>query len=248
MSDRQRVRVEPGNRRVRVYLNNQCVADTKTPLLVWEKPYYPVYYFPLTDVAAELTATGETLRSSSRGDGIVYTVVVDGAVAEGAAYRHVDSPVEELRAHVAFRWDAMDSWFEEEEQVYVHARNPYTRVDILQSSRHIEVIIDGVKVADSQMPRVLFETGLPARYYLPKTDVRMDLLEESDQQTSCPYKGMASYYHVTVNGQRYDNYTWWYPFPIEESNRIAGLLAFYNEKVDIYVDGELQTRPRTVFS
>jgi uncharacterized protein (DUF427 family) len=248
MSDKRRVQVELGNRRVRVYLGSHLVADTRSPLLVWEKPYYPVYYFPLVDVAADLVPTGETVRSPSRGDGTIYTVAIEGSEAEGAAYRHVDSPVDELRDHVAFRWDTMGSWFEEEEQVYVHARDPYTRVDILQSSRHIEVVIDGVKVADSRMPRVLFETGLPSRYYLPKTDVRMDLLEESDFHTSCPYKGTASYYHITVDGRRYDNYVWWYPFPTEESNRIAGLVAFYNEKVDVYVDGELETRPRTVFS
>ncbi|MGA9596815.1 MAG: DUF427 domain-containing protein [Acidimicrobiia bacterium] len=248
MSDRERVRVEVGGRRVRVYLAGQLVADTKRPLLVWEKPYYPVYYFPLDDVVAELTPTGERLRSPSRGEGTLLTVSVPGARADGAAYRHVDSPVEEVRGHVAFRWDAMDSWFEEDEEVYIHARNPYTRVDILQSSRHVRVEIDGVTVAETSMPRLLFETSLPTRYYFPKTDVQMDLLEESDLHTGCPYKGTASYYHLVLSGKRYDDLVWWYPFPARESEHIAGYVAFYNEKVDIYVDGELETRPHTVFS
>ncbi len=246
---RQRVRIEPSNKRVRTYLGGEVVADTKAPLLVWEKPYYPVYYFPATDVNLDLlTATGEVTRSPSRGDATLYTVATASGKAESAAYRHLDSPVAELRDYVAFSWEAMDSWFEEDEEVYVHARDPYTRVDILPSSRRIEVVIDDVKVADTTAARFLYETGLPTRYYIPKTDVRMDLLEPTELHTECPYKGVASYYDVVVDGNRHDNIVWWYPFPTEESSRIAGLVSFYNEKLDIYVDGELEERPRTVFS
>jgi uncharacterized protein (DUF427 family) len=234
---------------VRTYLGGELVADTTAPLLVWEKPYYPVYFFPEADVRLDLlTATGETRRSPSRGPATLYTVATTSRKAEGAAYRHIDSPVEELRDHVAFTWGAMDAWFEEDEEVYVHARDPYTRVDILPSSRHIEVMVDGVKVADSHSGRFLYETGLPTRYYLPKTDVRMDLLEATDLHTECPYKGVASYYDVVVNGERRENIVWWYPFPTEESSRVAGLVSFYNEKVDIYVDGKQLERPKTMFS
>ncbi len=246
---RLRVRMETSGKRVRAYLGGELVADTVKPLLVWEKPYYPVYYFPADDVRGDLlTATGETQRSPSRGDATLYTVATAAKKAEGAAYRHLDSPVEELRDHVAFTWSAMDAWFEEDEEVYVHARDPYTRVDILPSSRHIEVVIDGVKVADSQHGRFLYETGLPTRYYLPKTDVRMDLLEPTALHSECPYKGVASYYDVVVDGTRHENVVWWYPFPTAESSRIAGYVSFYNEKVDIYVDGELEERPKTMFS
>ena len=247
MKDRKRVRTEAGSKRIRAYLGGELVADTTSPLLVWEKPYYPVYYFPASDVRAELTATGETRRSPSRGEATVYTISTDSAKAESAAYRHIDSPVEELRDLVAFDWDAIDAWFEEDEEVYVHARDPFTRIDILPSSRHIEVVVDGVKIADSHAPRLLFETGLPTRYYLPKTDVRMDLLEPTELHTDCPYKGKASYYDVVLAGTRRENIVWWYPYPVAESHRIAGLVSFYNEKVDIYVDGELQDRPRTPF-
>lgn len=246
---RRRVRIEPSQRRIRTYLGGELVADTTSPLLVWEKPYYPVYYFPESDVKVDLlTATGETKRSPSRGDATLFTVATSGTKAEGAAYRHLDSPVEELRDHIAFDWGAMDAWFEEDEEVYVHARDPYTRVDILHSSRHIEVVIDGVKVADSYAPRLLFETGMPVRYYLPKTDVRMDLLEPTELHTECPYKGTASYYDVVIEGNRHENVVWWYPFAAEESHRVAGLVSFYNEKLDIYVDGELEERPKSVFS
>lgn len=249
MGDRRRVRVESSDRRVRTYLGGEIVADSTAPLLVWEKPYYPVYYFPEADVRLDfLTATGGTKRSPSRGDATLYTVATTAKKAEAAAYRHLDSPVEELRDHVAFTWDAMDAWFEENEEVYVHARDPYTRVDILPSSRHIEVVVAGTKVADSRSGRFLYETGLPTRYYLPKTDVRMDLLESTDLHTECPYKGVASYYDVVIDGQRHENVVWWYPFPAEESARVAGHVSFYNEKLDIYLDGELLERPKTVFS
>jgi uncharacterized protein (DUF427 family) len=248
-TQKRRVRLEPGSKRIRTYLGGELVADTTSPLLVWEKPYYPVYYFPAADVRLDLlTATGETTRSPSRGDATHFTVATTAAKAEGAAYRHLDSSVAELRDHVAFKWEAMDSWFEEDEEVYVHARDPHTRVDILPSSRHIEVVIDGVKVADSRSGRFLYETGLPTRYYLPKTDVRMDLLVPTELRTECPYKGVASYYDVVINGKRHENVVWWYPFPAQESSRIAGYVAFYNEKLDIYVDGELQERPKTMFS
>ena len=246
---RRRVRFEQGGKRIRTYLGGELVADTTSPLLVWEKPYYPVYYFPESDVRLDLlTPTGETRRSPSRGEATLYTVATAAGKAEGAAYRHLDSPVEELRDYVAFSWEAMGSWFEEDEEVYVHARDPHTRVDVLASSRHVEVVIDGVKVADSRSGRFLYETGLPTRYYLPKTDVRMDLLEPTDLHTECPYKGVASYYDVLVGGTRHANVVWWYPFPAQESSDIAGLVSFYNEKVDIYIDGELESRPRTMFS
>lgn len=248
MTNRKRIRTEPGNKRVRVYLGGRVVADTTQPLLVWEKPYYPVYYFPVQDVAADLTESGPGRRSPSRGDAIVYHVTIGDNVAEGAAYRHLDSPIEEIRDHVAFDWASMDSWFEEDEEVFVHARNPYTRVDILPSSRRIEVVVDGVTVADSRASRMLFETGLPVRYYIPKTDVRMDLLEATDLHTSCPYKGTASYYDVVIDGNRHESIVWWYPQTTAESQRIAGLVAFYNERLDILVDGEKLERPHTMFS
>jgi uncharacterized protein (DUF427 family) len=142
----------------------------------------------------------------------------------------------------------MDEWLEEDEPVYVHPRDPYTRVDILASSRHVRVVVDGETVADSRQPRILFETGLPPRFYLPLTDVRMDLLTPSHTETHCPYKGTATYWHLDVNGHHYDDFVWIYRTPLPESQKIAGLAAFYNEKVDLYIDGELQGGPRTTSS
>ncbi len=141
----------------------------------------------------------------------------------------------------------MSEWFEEDEPVYTHPRNPYTRVDILASSRHVRVELDGVTLADSHSPKILFETGLPPRYYLPMTDLRMDLLTPSATQTHCPYKGTATYWSVTVGDKSYDDYVWIYRTPLPESQKVAGLACFYNEKVDLYVNGVLQERPRTHF-
>jgi uncharacterized protein (DUF427 family) len=142
----------------------------------------------------------------------------------------------------------MDHWFEEDEEVFVHARDPYIRIDIVRSSRRVRVEIDGVTVADTTSGCFLFETGLPTRYYFPKTDLRFDLLTPTSRQTSCPYKGVARYWSVEVDGKRHEDIVWGYDHPLPESQKIAGLVSFYNERVDIYVDDVLQERPRTKFS
>lgn len=248
-ADRGLVRTEPGRKRVRAYLGGIPVADTVAPLLVWEAPYFPTYYFPVEDVRMDLfTADGSVRHSPSRGDGSVFSVRAGARVAVGAAVRYQDSPLAAISGHVRLDWDAMDSWFEEDEEVYVHPRDPHTRVDVLASSRRVRVEIDGVTVADSSSPRMLFETGLPVRYYLPKTSVRMDLLERSDTVSRCPYKGTAEYWSVRSGDVVHKDVVWGYPTPLPESRQIAGLVCFYNEKVDIYLDGVRQERPKTKFA
>ena len=242
------MKIEQGAKRVRTYLAGELVADTRTPFLVWEWPYYPTYYFPTGDVLAELVPAGRAEHSPSRGEGQVYHVKVAGADADGAALRYLDSPIEALRDLVRLDWNSMTEWFEEDEPVYVHPRDPYTRVDILASARHVQVEIDGVTVADSRQPRILFETGLPPRYYLPLTDLRMDLLRPTDTRTHCPYKGTASYWSVDTGLAVHTDVVWIYRTPLPESQKVAGLACFYNEKVDIVLDGERPERPRTHFS
>jgi uncharacterized protein (DUF427 family) len=242
------VRVEPGSKRVRAFVQGLEVVDTLRPLLVWEFPYYPTYYVPFADVRAELVPTGEVHHSPSRGDGVAFDVTVGSATAKGAAQRFPESPLVELRDHVRLDFEAMDEWFEEDEPIYVHPRDPYKRVDILASSRRVVVEVDGQIVADSSQPRILFETGLPARYYVPLTDVRMDLLRPSSTQTHCPYKGTATYWSLLVDGTEHEDLVWIYRSPLPESQKVAGLACFYNEKVDISLDGVRQERPRTHFS
>jgi uncharacterized protein (DUF427 family) len=245
---RRRVRIEPGRKRVRAFLGGEAVADTTRPMLVWEVPYYPMYYFPVEDVRMELLeADGGVARSPSRGDGATFTVRAGDRRVPRAALRYEGSAIEELRDLIRFDWDAMDGWFEEDEEVFTHPRDPYTRVDILPSSRHLRVEVDGVTVAESASPRLLFETGLPVRFYLPKTHVRLDMLTLSDTVTHCPYKGRAAHWSVRVGDRLHADLAWSYGTPLPESQRIAGLIAFYDEKVDVYVDGVRQERPSTKF-
>jgi uncharacterized protein (DUF427 family) len=142
----------------------------------------------------------------------------------------------------------MDAWFEEDEQVFTHPRDPYTRVDVLRSSRHVRIEVDGTTVAASGSPTLLFETGLPVRYYLPRPHVRMELLTPRDTVSHCPYKGQAEYWSVRSGQRVYDDLAWSYRSPFPESQKIAGLIAFFDERVDVVVDGVRQERPRTKFS
>ena len=237
---RGRVRVEHGAKRVRAYLGGELVADTTHPLLVWEKPYYPTYYFPAADVRAELRADGGVAHSPSRGDGITFSVRAGDSETAGAAIRYEDSPFEELRDAIRLDWAAMDAWFEEDEQVFTHPRDPYTRVDILPSSRHVRIEVDGVTIAETSKPTLLFETNLPVRYYLPKTHVRMDLLTPTESTSHCPYKGDAEYWSLALGDSAEPDMAWSYRTPLPESQKIAGLISFYPEKVELYVDGVKQ--------
>jgi uncharacterized protein (DUF427 family) len=238
---RGRVRVEHGQKRVRAYLGGELVADTTAPLLVWEKPYYPTYYFPFGDVRTELLEPdGGVSHSPSRGDGHTFTLRAGGKQAPAAALRYETSPFEELREAIRLEWSAMDTWFEEDEEVFTHPRSPYTRVDILPSSRHVRVEVGGVVVAETSQPLLLFETGLPTRYYVPRPHVRMDLLRRSDAGTHCPYKGRAAYWSVAVAGDVRADAVWSYQTPLPESERIAGLMCFYPDRVDLFVDGVRQ--------
>jgi uncharacterized protein (DUF427 family) len=216
---------------------------------VWEVPYYPTYYFPAGDVRTELLEREDAIsHSPSRGDGRSFTISAAGRRVPAAALRYESSPIAELRELIRLEWDAIDAWFEEDEEVFTHARDPHTRVDVLASSRHVRIQVEGVTVAESMSPRLLFETGLPVRYYVPKTHVRMDLLERSETVTHCPYKGQAETWSVRAGERLHEDLAWSYPAPLPESQKIAGLIAFYNEKVDIWVDGVQQERPSTKFS
>jgi uncharacterized protein (DUF427 family) len=237
---RGRVRVEQGAKRIRAYLGGELVADTTRPLLVWEKPYYPTYYFPADDVRTDLlTPDGGVAHSPSRGHAKIYSVQAAGQQRTGAALHYEQSPFDQLRDTIRLDWNAIGAWFEEDEEVFTHARDPYTRVDILPSSRHLRIEVDGVTVAESTKPSFLFETGLSVRYYLPKTDVRMDLLAPTETTSHCPYKGQAEYWSATIGESVHPDVAWSYRTPLPESQKIAGLVCFYPERVDIYVDGQL---------
>jgi uncharacterized protein (DUF427 family) len=243
-----RIKFEPSERWVRVELNGEYVADSRRVLLVWERHHIPRYYFPRADVRQEwLEPTGDGPDDAGK---IYCNVKVGNRVAKRAAWHLADPPAgcAALEDYVAFAWHKLDHWYEEEEEVFVHPRDPYKRVDAIPSSRHVQVVINGETVADTRQPTLLFETDLPTRYYLPREDVRLELLEPAQGTTSCPYKGVASYWSAKIGDELFRNIVWSYPDPIPECPKIKGLLCFYNEKVDIYVDGELQPRPQTPWS
>ncbi len=154
--------------------------------------------------------------------------------------------IDELPDHVCVDWDAVDHWFEEDVEVFVHPRDPYKRIDALASSRHVRVSIDGTVVADTRKPTILYETMLPPRYYIPPTDVRLDLLVRTDTASGCPYKGFAHYWDVVIDGVRHADVAWGYRTPLPESEAIAGLVCFYDERVDIEVDGVPLARPEPI--
>ncbi len=234
---RGRVRVETGTKRVRAYLGGRPAADTTRPLLVWESPHYPTYYLPLADVAADLDPTGATERSPSRGTAEVCDVRLEGATATGAALRYTEPALEALRGRVRLDWQAMEAWFEEDEEVFVHPRDPYVRIDALRSTRHVVATFDGAVLADSHAPVILYETGLPPRHYLPATDVRLDLLTPSATVTHCPYKGSTRYFDLHLDSRVERDLAWSYPTPLPESRPIAGLVCLPAERVDLTVDG-----------
>jgi uncharacterized protein (DUF427 family) len=161
---------------------------------------------------------------------------VDRAVAPDGVIR-VDP---ELPGFLVVRWSAIDMWLEEDEPIFVHPRDPYHRVDVLDSSRHVRLQVGDVVVAESHRPRIVFETGLPPRFYLPPTDIRLDLLKRTPTTTQCPYKGTANYWSVTAGGVTVEDAVWTYEVARPEVAKIAGMMCFYDEKVLSIVDGERQ--------
>jgi uncharacterized protein (DUF427 family) len=242
-------RVEPNPRWIRGRIGDATVVDTTDALLVWEHAHYPQWYIPIGDVAGELRVAGPARATDNRGDAVPVDLVLDdGTIIAGAGRRHPDSPLAELRDRVRFRWDAMDAWFEEEVEVFVHPRSPYTRVDVLTSTRRVVIAIDGTVLADSSRPSILYETGLPPRFYLPPEDVRTDLLVPTGTSTACPYKGTARYWSAVIDGVTHDDVAWGYDDPLPESAGVEGMICFYDERVDVTVDGEPRPRPSTPFA
>jgi uncharacterized protein (DUF427 family) len=241
--------VEPVPRRIRAVLDGQVVVDTTAARYVWEWPNYPQYYVPLADVAPGVLVDEDHVEPSTRGAARRHGLRVGDVSRPEAALVYGEDAIDGLVDTVRFTWAALDSWFEEDEQVFVHPRSPYNRVDAIRSTRTVRVELGGVVLAESSSPVLVFETGLPTRYYLDRTDVRFEHLVPSDTTTACPYKGRTSgYWSVRVGGQTHQDLAWAYDFPTRELQPITGLVAFYNEKVDVIVAGEPLARPVTHFT
>ena len=236
--------VEGSPRRICVRLGTRVIADSqRAQLLVQYGPSgLPTYYLPLGDVDRDTL-----VEEPPDPDGRRRWTVTDGRTrADRAAWTHPDPAgvMATLDGHVTFSWSQLD-WYEEDERVLVHARDPYKRVDTLRSSRRVDVRVSGHLLASSARPLMLLETSLPVRYYLPFADVRTDLFTPSDLITMCPYKGTARYWSVRVGDNLVPDLAWSYPDPIPENPKIRDLVCFFNERVDLTVDGQLQDRPDT---
>lgn len=241
-----RGRVEPAPRRVRGFAGGHLLFDTTAARYVWEVPYYPQYYIPLADVKSELLTDENHAQRVQFGPSKVYSIT--GSSDEKPAVRIFDADGDgPVAGFVRFEWQSVQ-WFEEDEQIVGHPRNPYSRVDALRSHRHVRVELEGTVLADTHSPVLLFETGLPTRYYIDRTDVSFEHLTASDTETLCPYKGTTSgYWSVQLGDDVHPDLAWTYEYPLPAVTAIAGLVAFYNEKLDIAVDGVPLARPNTHF-
>jgi uncharacterized protein (DUF427 family) len=216
------LRFEPYPRWIRAHVGSETAVDSRRAVLVWEPGHVvPVYAFPRDDVRADLVPAG--------------------------AVRAFDGDPE-LADHVTVRWDAADSWYEEDEPVIGHPSDPFKRIDVRRSSRHVTVAIDGTVLADTRAAVLLFETGLPTRYYIPPEDVRRDLLEPSERTSICAYKGEASYWSARIDGELRPDVAWTYREPLRDGRDVRDLICFFNERTDITVDGEPAGRPATFWS
>lgn len=237
----ENIRFEPSPRWVRAIFNNEIIADSKRMLIMVSDRRTPVYYFPISDTRMQVLEEMDGAYDGIAGAARRYNLRVGDRYAEKAAQVWAQ-PKEQfagIEDYIAFKWDAVDTWLEEDEEITVHPRDPYKRVDIRQSSRHVVVTAAGETIAETRRPQLLFETGLPTRYYIPKPDVRLDLLEQSETATECPYKGRAVHYSAVVGGKRIEDIAWSYPLTYPEASQIQGLIAFYPSRVDsIMVDGE----------
>ncbi|GAB1317957.1 hypothetical protein MFIFM68171_08167 [Madurella fahalii] len=223
---------EPTNRRVRALVGGQWLFDTLQAEYVWEHPYFPTFYVPLTAIeAGPGNVTKETYDHGGRWSG---TLSVGDRAIPMTGYDQGT-----LRGLVHLPPSAMDAWFEEDERLLgSHPKDPYKRIDCLPSSREVRIEVDGVVVARSTDNVFLHETGLRTRYYLsPTSIVDWTMLSPSSTTSVCPYKGEASYYHVKVGEKEIKDAIWYYKYPTTESARIQNRLCFYNEKVDVFIDG-----------
>jgi len=264
------LRHEPIDKRIRARLGGATVVDTTRALLVWEpRRVVPQYAVPDEDVAAELRPAGAaTDGTGADGMGVPAmgpAPILDGRPvldpsipfahhsaegepfvvrgpdgAEAAAFRLAEG----LDGYVVLDFDGFDAWLEEDEPNVGHPRDPFHRIEIVRSSRHVTVEAGGELVAESSRPSLLFEPPLPVRYYLPPEDVRLDRLPPSDTRTTCAYKGHARY--LSLPGE--PDVAWTYPSPLREAAEVTDRIAFFNERVDLRVDGELLGRPVTPWS
>jgi uncharacterized protein (DUF427 family) len=243
--------IEPTPKRIRVEVDGETIADSRRAVILQESGLQPVYYFPPDDVRTDLfEPTERHTKCPTKGEASYYSIRVGEREVKNGAWYYPEpiEGAEQIAGMIAFYWDRVDRWLEEDEEILVHPRDPYHRIDVLPSSRHVRISLEGELLAESTRPIALFESNLPPRWYLPREDVVADL-EPTETVTHCGYKGQASYYAVRLgSGETVRDLVWTYEDPLEESVRIKDLLCFFNERVDIELDGEPEERPVSAWS
>jgi uncharacterized protein (DUF427 family) len=242
---------DPVPYRLRGFFAGEAVFDTVDARLLYETGHLPVYYVPEDDLRHDLLEPSDKeTRCPHKGVASYRSIRAGDRFEPDAvwAYREPIAPAAFLAGYAAFYWRKLEEWFAEDEQVLGHPRDPYSRIDTYRMSRRVRVTLDGELLAESTRAVGLFESGLPARFYLPVEDVRMELLEPSETHTRCAYKGVASYWHVRVGDTLHPDLAWTYAEPDRDAQEIRGLICFFNERVDLEVDGRGQERPVTQWS
>ena len=245
--------IEECSKWIRTEFGGETIGDTTAALILRRTKRLPVYCFPKKDVRLDLMEkTQNSVSIPPQGTATYWNIDVGGKISENAVWS-LEEPADGgkiLKDYIVFEWGKMDAWLEEDEEVFVHLKDPYHRIDVLKSSRHIRVVAGGKPIADTHQAVFLFETGFPTRYYIPKDDVAMEFLEPSELKTRCPYKGIASaYWSIKVGDIELQNSVWSYADPLPEAYKIKDCLCFFNEKVDaIYLNNVLVPKPETPWS
>ena len=260
------LRVHPIRKWIRATVGTRTVVDTRQARLVWEPRRVvgsyavPEEHVDGTLVPAPVTPGAERPVSLEEGppvldpsspfaahtaSGTALTIHTPDADLPAAAFRP-DDP--DLAGYVILDWDAFTQWYEEDEPVMGHPHDPFDRIDCLRSSRRVQIATDGLTLADSTRPTLLFETPLPTRFYLPREDVALDLLGPSDSHSVCAYKGHASYWSARVGESVLADIAWSYQDPLHDAAPVRDLIAFFTERLDLTIDGVPQQRPSTPWS
>jgi uncharacterized protein (DUF427 family) len=235
---------QPTERWIHTSFNGETIASSKQVMLMIENDRELDYYFPQADTQQEYLQPSEYQEeSAARGLRRFWHVVVGDKTARNAAWTYETTPDRpEFEGFIAFKWSAMTHWFEENEEVYLEPRNPYHRADLIPSTRHVVVEVDGITIAATRASFLVFETSNPIRFYFPPEDVDQQYLLETEDLSRCQYKGLAGYYSLVVNGETYTNVAWRYHQPLPESSRLKDKIAFWPQKdprIKLFVDGEL---------
>lgn len=261
------LRIHRITKHIRASVGETLVVDSRAAIVVWEpRRVVPFYAVPRADVRGELVpapdaaADENPVRMSRGGPSVLDPTTpfrVHSCPGESLTIRNPDGDLvaaafapddPDLEGHVILDWDSFTRWQEEDQDVLGHPHDPFDRIDCLRSSRHVVISLDGEALADSRRPTLLFETPLPTRYYLPREDVRMDLLDRTDHHTVCAYKGHASYWSARVGDRVVPNIAWTYEDPLHDAAPVRGLVSFFTERLDLELDGVALERPFTPWS